>query len=148
MNNCRIVSAIFPGCMSAPTTLAHTPNVQQLKTRLQQLEQMEQDLQRQIASAEASDNVPQPHASATVAPPVKVLPPALPTTYVDELTRTRESQTWSAFGDPDVFPDTLEFENPPGNIGLSGHLQAAPLPRCGGSVIPKPLFPDLMNHFS
>lgn len=23
-------------------------------------------------------------------------------------------QTWSAFGDPDVFPDTLEFEGPPG----------------------------------
>ena len=27
-------------------------------------------------------------------------------------------QTWSAFGDPDVFPDTLEFEGPPGIIGL------------------------------
>ncbi|WP_157178315.1 DcaP family trimeric outer membrane transporter [Terriglobus roseus] len=27
-------------------------------------------------------------------------------------------QTWSAFGDPDVFPNTLEFEGPPGIIGL------------------------------
>src|SRR3954452_5340142 len=28
-------------------------------------------------------------------------------------------QTWSAFGDPDAFPDTLEFEGPPGIMGLS-----------------------------
>jgi hypothetical protein len=27
-------------------------------------------------------------------------------------------QTWSAFGDPDAFPDTLEFEGPPGTMGL------------------------------
>jgi hypothetical protein len=27
-------------------------------------------------------------------------------------------QTWSAFADPDAFPDTLEFEGPPGVIGL------------------------------
>lgn len=27
-------------------------------------------------------------------------------------------QTWTAFGDPDAFPDTLEFEGPPGIIGL------------------------------
>ena len=26
-------------------------------------------------------------------------------------------QTWSAFGDPDAFPDTLEFEGPPGMMG-------------------------------
>jgi hypothetical protein len=26
-------------------------------------------------------------------------------------------QTWSAFGDPDAFPDTLEFEGPPGIMG-------------------------------
>jgi hypothetical protein len=27
-------------------------------------------------------------------------------------------QTWSSFGDPDVFPDTLEFEGPPRIMGL------------------------------
>ena len=27
-------------------------------------------------------------------------------------------QTWSAFGDPDVWPDTLEFEGPPGIMAL------------------------------
>jgi len=27
-------------------------------------------------------------------------------------------QTWSAFGDPDAFPDTLEFEGPPGLVGI------------------------------
>jgi hypothetical protein len=27
-------------------------------------------------------------------------------------------QTWSAFGDPDAWPDTLEFEGPPGIMGL------------------------------
>jgi hypothetical protein len=27
-------------------------------------------------------------------------------------------QTWSAFSDPDAFPDTLEFEGPPGIVGM------------------------------
>jgi hypothetical protein len=27
-------------------------------------------------------------------------------------------QTWSAFGDPDAFPDTLDFHGPPGMMGL------------------------------
>ncbi len=27
-------------------------------------------------------------------------------------------QYWSAFGDPDAFPDTLEFEGPPGSMGV------------------------------
>ena len=27
-------------------------------------------------------------------------------------------QTWSAFGDPDAFPDTLEFEGPPGIVAM------------------------------
>jgi hypothetical protein len=27
-------------------------------------------------------------------------------------------QTWSSFGDPDAFPDTLEFRGPPGIMGL------------------------------
>src|SRR5262249_31105063 len=27
-------------------------------------------------------------------------------------------QTWSAFGDPDAFPDTLDFHEPPGMMGL------------------------------
>jgi len=90
MKNCNIVSLIFLFWMSATTTLAHTPDLEQLKTKLQQLEQMMQDLKKQIASAEANENIPQPPTSAKAVPPPKVPPPELPTTYIDELTRTRE----------------------------------------------------------
>ena len=90
MKNCSIVSSIFLFWMSASTSVAQTPDLQQLKTKLQQLDQMMRHLKQQVASVEASDNILQPPTSAKAAPPVKVPPPELPTTYVDELTRTRE----------------------------------------------------------
>jgi hypothetical protein len=51
---------------------------------------MMRDLQKQIASVEANENVPQPPTSARAVPQVKVPLPELPTTYIGELTRTRE----------------------------------------------------------
>jgi hypothetical protein len=34
--------------------------------------------------------------------------------YYEQYKNFLAGQTWSAFGDPDAFPDTLEFEGPPG----------------------------------
>jgi len=44
MKNCTIVFLIFLFWLSATATLAQTPDLEQLKTKLQQLEQMMQDL--------------------------------------------------------------------------------------------------------
>ncbi len=90
MRNCNIVSLIFLLCVSAASTFAQTADLQQLKIKLQQLEQMMQDLKKQIASVEANESAPLPPISAKAAPPAKVPLPELPTTYIGELTRTRE----------------------------------------------------------
>ena len=64
MKNCSFVLLILLLWMSATTTLAQTPDLEQLKTKLQQLDQMVQDLKKQIASVEANENTPQPPAGA------------------------------------------------------------------------------------
>ena len=90
MRNCNLVSLVFLLCVSAGSTSAQTDDLQQLKIKLQQLEQMMQDLKKQIASVEANENTPLPPTSAKAPPPAKVPLPELPTTYIGELTRTRE----------------------------------------------------------
>jgi hypothetical protein len=99
---------------------------------------MIQELKEQIASVEANENTSQPPTSATTAPPEKVPPPELSITYVDELTRAHEGQTWGAF-------ELIAFNR---HENKHGRLQAALHSRCAGSLIRKTLFPDLMNHFS
>jgi|SRR5215471_6758933 len=76
----------------APSS-AQTPDLQQLKTKLQQLDQMMQELKQQIATAEARQNTPVAPVPVKTSPASKLPPPELPTTYIGELTRTRESQT-------------------------------------------------------
>jgi hypothetical protein len=119
MKHCNILSMIILSWMSATTTLAQTADLQQLKTKLQQLEQMMQDLKKQIASVEASENTPLPPTSAKAAPPAKVPLPELPTTYIGELTRTREVANQDPEGAPrldaeDVDPSLRGFFRLPG----------------------------------
>jgi hypothetical protein len=90
MVDLKSISRILLFCICANTTFAQTTDLQQLKTKLQQLEQMMQDLKKQIASVEANENTPLPPTGATASPPAKVPLPTLPTTYIGELTRTRE----------------------------------------------------------
>jgi len=73
----------------APSS-AQTPDLQQLKTKLQQLDQMMQELKQQIATAEARQNTPVAPVPVKTSPASKLPPPELPTTYIGELTRTRE----------------------------------------------------------
>lgn len=77
-------------------------------------------------------------------------------------------QTWSAFGDPDAFPDTLEFEGPPGimatrqpavrytqplgdshSIGLSVEKSGVDTPFATqyGSPVGSSLWPDLIGFY-
>ncbi len=90
MRKCNVVSLVFLLCVSAASTSAQTDDLQLLKIKLQQLEQMMQDLKKQIASVEANENTPLPPTSAKAGPAAKVPLPELPTTYIGELTRTRE----------------------------------------------------------
>ncbi len=108
MKHCNIVSLVFLLCVGAVSTSAQTDDLQQLKTKLQQLEQMMQDLKKQIASVEANESTPLPPASARAAPPAKVPLPELPTTYIGELTRTREV----ANQDPEgaAYPDAEDVD--------------------------------------
>jgi hypothetical protein len=69
---------------------AQTPDVNQLKTKLQQLEQMMQELKQQIADVEAGQKTP---GEAFVTPSPQPTPPAqpqLPAVSVGSLTATRE----------------------------------------------------------
>ncbi len=75
MKDRNAIVLIFLVWSSATTAPAQTPDLQQLQTKLQQLEQMMPDLLKQIATVEANENVP---------------PPELPTTHIGGLTRTRE----------------------------------------------------------
>jgi hypothetical protein len=108
MRNYNLVSLVFLLCVSAASASAQTDDLQQLKTKLQQLEQMMQDLKKQIASVEASENTPLPPTSTAAAPPAKVPLPELPTTYIGELTRTREV----ANQDPEgaAYPDAEDLD--------------------------------------
>ena len=122
MKNCSFVLLILLLWMSATTTLAQTPDLEQLKTKLQQLDQMVQDL-KQIASVEANENTPQPPASAKAVPPAKVPPPELPTTYVDGLTLKREVANQDPDGAArldaeDVDPSLRGFFRLPGTLTL------------------------------
>ena len=84
-----VASVVVLLWFGAPSS-ARAPDLQQLKTKLQQLEQMMQDLKQQIAIAEASESTPVAPAPAKTSPPSKVPLPELPTTYIGDLTRTRE----------------------------------------------------------
>lgn len=90
MKDRNVILLIFLVWMSATTAPAQTPDLQQLKTKQQQLEQMMQDLLKQIATVEANEDVPQPPSTAKATPPATVRPPELPTTYIGGLTLTRE----------------------------------------------------------
>ncbi len=90
MKERNIIVPLFLVWMSAVTAPAQMPDLQQLKTKLPQPEQMMQDLLKQMATVEANEDARQPPSSAKAAPPATVPPPALPTTYIAGLIRTRE----------------------------------------------------------
>ncbi len=84
-------SVIIAGLILRVSGFAQQPDLSQLKERVQQLEQMMKDLQREIAEAEGAQNTPAPPLVAAAPPkPSKVPPPQLPTEHIGELTQERE----------------------------------------------------------
>ena len=87
-----IQSAILAGAVFTFSAVAQqpSPDLNQLKSKMQQLEKMMQELQKEIAEAES---VKGPPAAPLVAPQTKTPAtplPQLPTDYIGDLTRLRQ----------------------------------------------------------
>ena len=83
--------------VSARLSWAQTQDLAQLNAKVQQLEQMLQDLKQQIADAESVQKAPgKPFTTST--PPPSVPPPQVPTDHIGHLTATREVANDDAAG--------------------------------------------------
>ena len=90
MRDSLVRALILSGFLTFSACLAETPDLAQLKTKLQQLEQMMQDLKTQIAAAEQSQNTPAPPVAQTATKESGVSPPQVPVEHIGEETRTRD----------------------------------------------------------
>src|SRR3954449_8464189 len=80
-------------CLCGQSVRAQSPDLKQLKTKLDQLEQTMQDLKQQIEAAEASQQSPGPPAAATTSAPsqtAQVPTPQMPVEHIGTLTQKRE----------------------------------------------------------
>jgi hypothetical protein len=82
VKNRNIMVLLFLFWMSAITAPAQARDVQKLKTKPQQLEQLTQDLQKQITTVKANEDVPQPSSSAKAVQPANVLPASMRRTSI------------------------------------------------------------------
>lgn len=91
---------------------AQQADLDQLKSRLQQLDQMVQDLRQQIAAVEQAQKAPgAPLVPATPQPaatPAPVPPPQLPTEHIGDETRTREVVNQNPEGAPRINNESLD----------------------------------------
>src|SRR4051812_36131107 len=99
--------SVFPStllvfCLGAGLGWAQSPDVNQLKAKLAQLDQMMQDLRQEIANVEAAQKAPGQPLVATTSPQPSKAPETqqLPVDYTGSLTRRREV----ANGNPDGAP--------------------------------------------
>ncbi len=90
MRDSLVRALILSGFLASSACLAETPDLAQLKIKLQQLEQMMQDLKTQIAVAEQSQNTPAPPVAQTATKESGVSPPQVPVEHMGEETRTRD----------------------------------------------------------
>ena len=90
----RYVLLIFS--VGAMFAWAESPDLNQLKSKLQQLEQMMQDLKQQIADVEGNQNAPGSPFVAPAPQAAKVPTPRVPTDHMGELTMTREAANQNA----------------------------------------------------
>src|SRR4051812_30101825 len=93
MNRYPLTTLLLILFVCAPSTRAQSPELQQLKTKLDQLEQTMQDLKQQIQAAEAAQQAPgQPTAAKPSEPSQASKQPAaqLPVEHMGALTLKRE----------------------------------------------------------
>src|SRR3954451_2017964 len=108
-------NAVLALIVSMRSGLAQSPDLNELKSRMQTLEQMMKDLQQQIAAAEQRQTV-------SVRPPVakelrsEVTPPATPGEYIGDETRLREVGNENSEG-------AARINNEPMNRTLRGYFR-------------------------
>src|SRR5215471_8764328 len=100
MKKFKLCHVIVVSALSAASTFAQTPDITQLRAKMQQLEQMMQELQLQIAAVEQSQKTPgAPVAAATPRPAqAAVAVPQIPTDHIGEETRLRETASDNSAG--------------------------------------------------
>src|SRR5882757_5975557 len=103
----------FTGAVSG---VAQSPDINQLKSKLQQLEQMMQEIRQQIATVEQAQNVPAQPLVATKPADASVPPPLVPAEHIGDLTRTREV----ASENPD---SAARINNEPMDRALRGYFR-------------------------
>jgi DcaP outer membrane protein len=88
----RVIQSVVLGGLFAICGVGEqqTPDLSQLKNKLQQLEQMMAELKTQIAQVEGAERPPGAPLVAPSPKPSQTPPPQLPTDYIGTLTRTRE----------------------------------------------------------
>jgi hypothetical protein len=87
---------------------AQSPDLNQLKNKLQQLEQMMQDLKQEIAQAESAQGTPGTPLVAPEPKPAKVPIPQVPTDHIGELTLTREAANQNAESAPRINNEDMD----------------------------------------
>jgi hypothetical protein len=83
----RVLLGAFFGAISS---WAQSPDLDQLKSKLQQLEQMMQELKQQIATVEQAQAPPGQPLVPAKTPEATVPPPLVPTEHIGDLTRSRD----------------------------------------------------------
>lgn len=90
-----ILAGCFVGTVSG---LAQSPDLDQLKSKLQQLEQMMAELKTQITAVEQTQKPPGQPLVATKSQPSTVPTPQVPAEHIGDLTRTRDLASGNADG--------------------------------------------------
>jgi hypothetical protein len=104
--------ALFIGTASG---LAQSPDLNELKTKLQQLEQMMKEIQQQIAVVEQAQSHPTQPLVATK-PQGEVPPPLVPTEHIGDMTRLRDVANENPEG-------AARIDNEPINRALRGYFR-------------------------
>ena len=100
---------------SAAAGVAQSPDLQELKNKLQQLEKSMQELKMQIAAVEQAQATPAQPVKAAAEQP-KVSPPQVPTEHMGEMTRLREVASTN--------PDSMSrIDNEPMDRALRGYFR-------------------------
>jgi hypothetical protein len=95
---------------------AQSPDLSQLKNKLQQLEQMMRELQQEIAAAEQAQSAPGQAIVTPTPPKTQVPPPLVPTQHIGELTRSRDVASQNA-------ESAARIDNEPMDPALRGYFR-------------------------
>src|SRR5690242_8577049 len=90
------------------TCRAQSPDLAQLKDKVQQLEQMLQDLKSQIAATEQAQKTPAPPVAETKSQQTNVPPPLVPVEHMGDETRTRDLASTNADSAPRINNEPMD----------------------------------------